>query len=181
MLLQTCIDNNINIIINSDNVFANKPVLLLDDIKMNGLLMKKTGPTCNQVLIAVVCLYMLCYTQSKCLNILQKVNNQFTFANNVLKRFVKVFYHKSMIILYESICRGLNINTKIVMDTIVEKIWTSQFFVLYNNINVYEHTCNQKIYNQNALLNYTIDYIYFIKILESIDNSNNTWIKQYIE
>lgn len=80
-----------------------------------------------------------------------------------------------MIILYESICRDLSINAKVVMDIIVEKILAGQFFILYNNMNVYKHACNQKNHNQSALLNYTIGYICFIKTPRSMDNSNDTW------
>lgn len=78
-----------------------------------------------------------------------------------------------IIVLYKSICRGLNINAKVVIDTIIEKIRTSQFFILYDNMNVYEHACNQKIHNQSALINYTTGYICFMKTSESIDNSND--------
>lgn len=47
MLLQVCINNNTSIIINSDNIIANKPVLLQDNIEINQLLIKKTGFICN--------------------------------------------------------------------------------------------------------------------------------------
>lgn len=53
----------------------------------------------------------------------------------------------NMIVFYESICRNLNINAKILMDIIVEKIRIGQYCVLYNNMNVYEYICNQKIQN----------------------------------
>ena len=130
--------------------------------------------------MAIVCLSMLCYAQNKRSNILQKVNGQFAFANNVPKRFVKAFHQMGMIVLYESICRDLNINAKVVMDTIIEKTRTSQSFVLYNNMNVYEHACDQRIHNHSALVNYTVGYICFIKTPGSIDNSDDTWAKRYI-
>lgn len=131
--------------------------------------------------MAVVCLSMLCYAWNKRSNILQRINDQFAFANNVTKRFVEAFHQMGMIVLYESICRGLYINAKVVMDTIIEKTRISQFFVLYNNMNVYEHARDQKIHNQSALVNYIAGYICFMKTPGSIDDSDNTWAKQYID
>ncbi len=85
-----------------------------------------------------------------------------------------------MIVLYESICYDLNINAKVVIDIIVEKTWTSRFFVLYNNMNIYKHAHDQRIHNQSALLNYITGYICYIKTSGSMDNSDNIWTKQYI-
>lgn len=47
MLLQACIDNDTSIITNLDITFANKLLLLQDDIKMNQILSEKTRPTHN--------------------------------------------------------------------------------------------------------------------------------------
>lgn len=80
----------------------------------------------------------------------------------------------AIIVSNESICCNLNTNTRVVMDTIVEKIWSCQFFVLYDNMNIYEHTCDQKIHNQSAFLNYNAGYICFIKMSGNMDNNNNT-------
>lgn len=52
---------------------------------------------------------------------MQQINNQFSFANNVFKQFVKLFYQINIFILYESICFRLQANTKTVIDTIMEK------------------------------------------------------------
>lgn len=78
-----------------------------------------------------------------------------------------------MIVLYKSIYCSLNINTKLMINIIVRKTWISQFFILYNNINVYKHTHNHRIYNQSTLLNYATSYIYFIKTFKSINNNDN--------
>lgn len=86
-----------------------------------------------------------------------------------------------MIVSYESIRRGLDINAKVVINTIVEKTQTSRFFILYNNINVYEYARNQRIHNWRALLNYIAGYICFIKTPESMDDSNDTWAEWYID
>lgn len=47
MPLQAYINNDTNIIINLDIVFANKHLLLQDDIEINQILLEKTGFTCN--------------------------------------------------------------------------------------------------------------------------------------
>lgn len=46
---------------------------------------------------------------------------------------------------------------------------------------MYKYVYNQKIHNQNTLLNYIVGYLYFIKISESINNSNNIWAKQHMD
>lgn len=140
--MQAYIDNNTSIITDPNIAFANKPLLFKDDIEMNRLLTEKTRPTRNQSFVAIVCFSMLYYARNKYSNILQRVNGQFAFTNNIPKKFIKAFYQMGIIVSYESICHGLNINAKVVMDTIVEKIQTCQFFVFYNNMNVYEHARN---------------------------------------
>lgn len=47
MLLQTCIDNDTNIITNPDIAFANKLLLLQDNMEINQILLEKTGFTYN--------------------------------------------------------------------------------------------------------------------------------------
>lgn len=68
----------------------------------------------------------------------QKVAGQFAFAYNVFKRFVEVFYQIVLIMSYESIYCCLNIDAQIVKETIINKPRTSRFFILYNNMNIYE-------------------------------------------
>ncbi len=46
----------------------------------------------NHTLVTVIVLLMLCYIQNKYSNIVQKVNIQFAFANNISKCFVKSVY-----------------------------------------------------------------------------------------
>lgn len=65
MLLQACIDNDISIITNLDIAFADKLLLLRDDMEINQILLEKTRSTCNQALVAVVYLFILYYAQNK--------------------------------------------------------------------------------------------------------------------
>lgn len=79
-----------------------------------------------------------------------------------------------LIVSYKFICCGLNINAQLIMDTIIDKISSSQFFILYNNINIYKSFYNQQIYNHSSLMNYIVEYIYLMKTSASIDDGNNT-------
>lgn len=69
MLLQIYINNDTSIIIDPNNNLADESILVKDDIKINQLLTEKISSTCNQALVAVICLFILCYTWSKCSNI----------------------------------------------------------------------------------------------------------------
>lgn len=84
-----------------------------------------------------------------------------------------------IIVLYESILRGLQINTKAVIEEIINKTLFHRFFILYNNINFYEYVWNQQLYNWSTLVNYTSGYIYFMKTSEEVEK-DNTWLEGYI-
>lgn len=47
-------------------------------------------------------------------------------------------------------------------------------------MNFYKKACNQQLHNKVALFSYTIGYMYFINIPESLANSNNNWYKYYL-
>lgn len=52
---------------------------------------------------------------------MQKVNIQFFFANNILKRFVKFFYQISFFVSDKSLYCGLQANAKAVIEEILDK------------------------------------------------------------
>lgn len=112
---------------------------------------------------------------------MQRVNIQFVFVNNVQKRCIELFHQLGLIVLYKSLRHSLQLNTKAVMDLIIEKMRSQQFFILYDNINFYENVRNQRIFNCNALLNYTIRYICFMKINNHIEDGTDSWEEQYID
>ncbi len=49
------------------------------------------------------------------------------------------------------------------MEEIAEKTRFYNFFILYNNINFYEHVRDQRLHNQSAIVYYTTRYICFMK------------------
>lgn len=81
---------------------------------------------------------------------------------------------------YESICYSLNINAQVVKNTIINKIRTSRFFILLYNMNIYKDLCDQRIYNCIAIMHYMVEYVYFMKTPENINNNNIIWVKRYI-
>ena len=83
-------------------------------------------------------------------------------------------------ILYESFCRSLHSNAKAIMNSIIEKMRFQRFFISYNNMNIYENVCNQRVLNCGTLLNYITRYICFIKINNCIKDGADSWKKQYI-
>lgn len=76
-------------------------------------------------MIAVLALGMLSYIQSEHFNIVQRVNTQFIFANNILKQFVESYYQMGFLVSYEFFRHGLQANTKVVIEEILEKTRTS--------------------------------------------------------
>lgn len=85
-----------------------------------------------------------------------------------------------MIVLYESIWRNLQLNAKAVIEKIVNKTRFHYFFILYDNMNFYEHVRDQQLYNWSALVNYTAKYICFIKTAEE-GKEDDTWLEWYID
>lgn len=82
---------------------------------------------------------------------------------------------------YESLRRSLQTNAKAVIEAILEKTRTCQFFISYDNMNFYENIYNQKIFNRSTLVSYTAGYICFMKPRNGIKNANNSWKDQYID
>lgn len=82
---------------------------------------------------------------------------------------------------YKSFRCGLQANAKAILEEILEKTQTQQFFILYDNMNFYENVYDQRIYNRSSLISYTAEYIYFIKTLNSIEDSTNSWKDEYID
>ncbi len=85
-----------------------------------------------------------------------------------------------IIVSYESIRQGLQINAKAVMQEIAEKTRFYRFFILYDNINFYEYVWDQQLHNRSVIVNYTARYICFIKTLEE-GREDNTWLEHYID
>lgn len=109
------------------------------------------------------------------------MNTQFDFANNVPKRFIELFHQMGILILYESLRRGLQSNAKGIMEAIFEKTQNRRFIISYNNMNFYENIRNQQIFNCNALVNYTAGYICFMKTAKGIKNPDISWEDKYLD
>ena len=165
----------------NSNVMNNNDIFLYNNMTETPLLENQIISQHNYALFAVVALSMLCYAQSKRFNIVQKVNTQFAFANNILKQFIELFHQMKTHVLYESLNCGLQANTKAVMEEILKKIQTRQFFISYNNMNFYKNVHNQRIFNRNALVSYTARYICFMKLQNGIENKDVSYEDEYID
>lgn len=86
-----------------------------------------------------------------------------------------------LIVSYESIRCGLNIDAQVVIDTIVDKTWTFRFFILYNNMNIYEGSHDQRIHNCSTVMSYMAKYVCFMKTPGSTNDSNDTWVERYMD
>lgn len=73
VLLYIYIDSS-NTIMNDPDAMSDKEVFLSNNITELLLLEDQTSSQYNRVLVAVVALLMLCYSQSECSNIVQGVN-----------------------------------------------------------------------------------------------------------
>ncbi len=69
----------------------------------------------------------------------------------------------SIIVSYESIWHGLQVNAAAVIEEIVEKTRFHRFFISYDNMNFYENVRDQQLYNRSVIVNYIARYICFIK------------------
>lgn len=97
------VDSSKTIIKNLNLIDLHSILLLRNNITKLLLLKDWITSQYNRVLIAVVALEMLYYTWSEHSNIMQRVNIQFTFANNVLNWFVKLFHQIDLFVSYKSL------------------------------------------------------------------------------
>lgn len=68
------------------------------------------------------------------------------FAHNITKRKAETLNQIGLIEFYKSIFCTLSANANIVEKKMRENILTCQFFILYNNMNFYEHVHNTCIF-----------------------------------
>lgn len=106
-LICTCVNSSETIIDDPDvnDLYNISP--LRNNMTKPPLLKNRTTSQCNHALMLVMALGILCYAQNKRSKFVQKVNTQFAFANNILKRFIESFHQIDYLISYESLCCGL--------------------------------------------------------------------------
>ncbi len=137
-------------------------------------------PKCNKGLISVVTLALLCYVWNERSNLFQRVIGYYAFSANIPKRSIESLYQMGIIVSYELIWRRLQVNAKAIMEEITKKTRFNRFFILYDNMNFYEHIRNQRLHNRSAIVNYTAGYLYFMKTPKE-GREDNTWLECYID
>lgn len=90
------------------------------------------------------------YVCSEQSNVFQTVVGHAAFTYNIPKCAVKTFHQMELAVSYKSICCALGANANAVEREMREKIMTRWFFILYDNINFYEHVRDARIFNQAA-------------------------------
>ncbi|WP_375449164.1 hypothetical protein [uncultured Nostoc sp.] len=110
----------------------------------------------------------------------QRVIGHYCFSGNIPKRSVESFYQIGIIVSYESIWRGLQVNAAAVIEEIVEKTRFHRFFISYDNMNFYENVRDQQSHNRSAIVNYIFRYICFMKLPEG-GREDNTSLERYID
>lgn len=163
------------------DAMGNNDIFLYNNITEPPLFEDRTISWCNCALVVVMAPSILCYAWNKRFNIVERINAQFVFTNNILKKFIKSFHQMGTFILYKSLHCDFQANAKTVMEVILEKTRTRQFFISYDNMNFYENVFEQKIFNHSAPISYITRYICFMKPLNGIKNVNNSWEDQYID
>ena len=179
-LLRVCVDSYDYIIDNPNLNLADDILLLRNNMVNPPELEEWNFSKRNRALISIVSLALLYYCQNERSNTFQRVIGYYVFSGNILKRSIKSFHQIYIIVLYESIWRGLQVNTIAVIEEIVEKTRFHRFFISYDNIDFYENVRDQRLHNQSAIVNYTFGYIYFMKSTED-GREDNTWLEHYID
>ncbi len=62
----------------------------------------------------------------------------------------------------ETICRGLQVNARVILSRLKERAQTQRFFISYDNMNFYEKVRDQRLYNKAHIVNYTAGYVCFM-------------------
>lgn len=76
-----------------------------------------------------------------------------------------------VLVFYESICQVFIVNAHVVEANMRKNVQRYCFLILYNNIIFHEYMCNTCIFNCRAQINYIIEYIYFINLVNSPKNN----------
>lgn len=178
--LRACVNSHDHIIDDPNLEQANENLLLYDNMINPLELEEQTLPKRNRVLISVVSLALLCYARNEHSNLFQRVIGHYAFSSNIPKRSVESLHQMGIIVSYESIRRGLQVNAKAVMEEIANKTRFHRFYISYDNINFYEHVRDQRLHNWSAIVNYTAVYICFMKTPEE-GREDDTWLERYID
>ena len=99
-----------------------KMVLYQENLNQFPLLNERQNSRRNCSLIAIVALYLLCYAQSKKLNIFQAVTGHAAFAYNIPKHAVETFHQIDLLVLYENIYCTFASNVGAVEAQLREKV-----------------------------------------------------------
>ncbi len=179
-LLQACVDSHDHIIHDLNLDLADDIFLLCNNIVDPPELEKQNLSKRNRALISVVSLALLCYGRNECSNMFQRVIGHYAFSGNISKRSVESFHQIGIIVSYESIRRGLQVNATAVMEEIIEKTRFHSFFISYDNMDFYENVQDQRLHNRSAIVNYTTRYICFMKPLKG-SREDDIWLEHYID
>ena len=74
----------------------------------------------------------------------------------------------------------MKVNAKAIIEEIANKTRFHHFFILYDNMNFYEHVRDQRLHNRSAIINSTTRYIRFIKTPKE-GRKDNSWLERYID
>lgn len=67
------------------DAMGNNNIILYNNMTESPLFENRITSQCNYALVITIALSILCYIQNKHFNIIQKINTQFNFVNNVSK------------------------------------------------------------------------------------------------
>ena len=76
------------------------------------------------------------------------VKSYFTFVYNIAKKCIDVLYSMGFYMSYKIIRIVLKENAKEVELKIQNMIWHKRYFISFDNINFYEYTQDQRLYNK---------------------------------
>ncbi len=161
-LLQACVNSHDHIIDNPNLDLADDILLLCNNMVDPLELEEQNLSKQKKALISVVSLLLLCYGQNERSNIFQRVIGHYVFFGNISKQSIESFHQIGIIVSYESIRRGLQVNATAVIEEIVEKTRFHRFFISYDNMDFYDNVRDQQLHNRSAIVNYTAGYICFI-------------------
>ena len=105
-------------------------------------------------------LAILCYAKSSGVNLLQGYIGYFLYASKTPKRVIEPLHQLDLSVTYESIIQA----TKAMTEDTSEQLRNWKFhvpatFAVFDNLNYYSRTRDQRLHNQPGLLNYTACYV----------------------
>ena len=84
-----------------------------------------------------------------------------------------------LLMIPETVRKAFSMNAAAIRAELQDKTWNRRFFILYDNMNFYEHRRDQHLANKGYQVAYITRYMCVMRI--NHDDINSSWAKKYLD